>query len=231
MFFDPLYLIMVAPAFILSLIASFLVKSNFNKYSRIPTRTGMTGADAAAAVMRAGGVTDVKIQRIQGFLSDHYDPQAKVLRLSPGVYDGNSVAAVGIGAHEAGHAIQHKNKYGMLMLRTSLVPMASVGSSLSWIVLFAGLLLHMTNLIYVGVFLFGAVVLFQLITLPVEFDASARAKRLLWEHGIISQASERQGVAAILNSAALTYVAAAFSAIMTLIYYLLRAGVLGGSDD
>ncbi|MDH4199658.1 MAG: zinc metallopeptidase [Spirochaetia bacterium] len=229
--FDPLYFILIAPAFLFSIIASFMVKSSFNKYSKVATLNGMSGADAAAAVLRAGAVTDVRIERVDGFLSDHYDPAQKVLRLSPSVYDSRSIAAVGVGAHEAGHAIQHKNKYPMLMFRTSMVPMASIGSNLSWFILFAGFIFHLTNLVYVGIFLFGAVVVFQLITLPVEINASARAKQLLWDTGIISSTSEKNGVAAVLNSAALTYVAAAVSAVLTLIYYLIRAGILGGSSN
>jgi Zn-dependent membrane protease YugP len=229
--FDPLYLILMAPALILSLVASFLVKSKFNKYSKVTTRTGMSGAEAAEAVLRAGGISDVRIERVSGFLSDHYDPQHKVLRLSPDVYDGRSIASVGVGAHEAGHAIQHKSKYSMLMFRTAMVPMASIGSNLSWFILFAGFILNMMNLVYVGIFLFGAVVLFQLVTLPVEFDASARAKKLLWDTGVLAHTSEKEGVSAVLNAAALTYVAAAVSAIVTLIYYLIRSGLLGGSSS
>jgi len=231
--FDPLYFIFVAPAFVLSLVASFLVKSRFKKYSEVSTRSGMSGLEAAQAVLRSGGVMDVSIERADGFLSDHYDPSHKVLRLSPEVYDGRSISAVGVGAHEAGHAIQHKTRYGMLSARTALVPMASIGSNLSYFILFGGFILNMTGLVYVGIALFSAVVLFQLITLPVEFDASARAKKLLWDTGVITNTSEREGVSAVLNAAALTYVAAAVSAIATLIYYLIRSGILGGgrSED
>jgi Zn-dependent membrane protease YugP len=229
--FDPLYFIMIAPAFALSLIASFMVKSKFNKYSKIATRSGMSGAEAAEAVLRSSGITDVKIERVDGFLSDHYDPAHKALRLSSEVYDGRTIAAVGVGAHEAGHAIQHKTRYSMLSFRTALVPMASIGSNLSYFILFGGFLLHMTGLVYAGIALFSAVVLFQLITLPVEFDASARAKKQLWDTGVLTSASEREGVAAVLNAAALTYVAAAVSAIVTLIYYLIRSGLLGGKSD
>jgi len=229
--FDPLYMILVAPAFILSLVASFLVKNRFTKYSKVATRSGMSGAEAAQAVLRAGGVTDVTIERVSGFMSDHYDPAHKALRLSPDVYDGRTISAVGVGAHEAGHAIQHKSRYAMLNFRSAMVPMASIGSSMSWVILFAGFLLHMTSLVYVGIVLFAGVVLFQLVTLPVEFNASARAKKLLWDTGVLSHASEREGVAAVLNAAALTYVAAAVSAILTLIYYLIRSGLLGGRSD
>jgi len=229
--FDPLYFILIAPAFALSLFASFLVKSKFNKYSQVSTRSGMSGAEAAEAVLRSGGITDVKIERVDGFLSDHYDPAHKALRLSSEVYDGRTIAAVGVGAHEAGHAIQHKTRYSMLSFRTALVPMASIGSNLSYFILFGGFIMNMTGLMYAGIALFTAVVLFQLITLPVEFDASARAKKQLWDTGVLTSASEREGVAAVLNAAALTYVAAAVSAIVTLIYYLIRAGLLGGKSE
>lgn len=229
--FDPMYFMFMAPAILLSLIASIMVKGRFNKYSKVATRSGMSGAEAAEAVMRAGNVHDVRIERVSGFLSDHYDPTHRVLRLSPEVYDGRSISAVGVGAHEAGHAIQHKQKYSMLMFRSAMVPVASVGSSLSWIILIAGFILNALNLVYVGIFLFAAVVLFQIITLPVEFDASSRAKKLLWDSGVLSSPAEREGVASVLNAAAMTYVAAAISAVLTLIYYLFRAGLLGGSSS
>jgi len=151
--------------------------------------------------------------------------------LSPDVYDGRSISSVGVGAHEAGHAIQDKVRYTMLSLRSMLVPTVSIGSNLSWVILFVGMFMHMTELVYAGIFLFSAVVLFQIVTLPVEFDASARAKKLLFESGVISQPAERQGVDRVLNAAAMTYVAAAISAIMTLLYYLYRSGLLGGSSD
>ncbi len=231
MFFDPLYLLIMAPTMLLSLWASMRVKSQFSKYSKIGTSTGMTGADAAAQVLRAGGVTDVRIEQVSGFLSDHYDPTKKVLRLSPEVYSGRSISSVGVGAHEAGHAIQHKNAYSMLTLRSVLVPTASIGSNMSWVILMVGFFLQMTSLIYAGIILFSFVVLFQIVTLPVEFDATARAKRLLWDTGVLSSQSERKGVADVLDAAAWTYVAAAISAIATLIYFLLRSGLLGGSDD
>ncbi|MDH5717249.1 MAG: zinc metallopeptidase [Spirochaetia bacterium] len=231
MIFDPLYLMLMAPAMILSAWASLKVKSSFNKYSKYRTQNNMTGADAARAVLDAAGISNVRIERVSGFLSDHYDPSKKVLRLSPDVYDSPSVSAVGVGAHEAGHAIQDKVNYPMLTFRTMLVPTASFGSNMSWIILMAGFFLNMTSLIWAGIILFSAVVLFQLITLPVEFDASARAKKVLWESGVITTSGERDGVAKVLNAAAMTYVAAAISAILTLIYFLIRAGLLGGSRD
>ncbi|MES0489370.1 MAG: zinc metallopeptidase [Leptospirales bacterium] len=229
--FDPLYFLIIGPAFLLSLFASMRTKSQFNKYSKFVTSSGMTGAQAAAHVLRAGGVTNVRIERVDGFLSDHYDPSKKVLRLSSKVHDSKSISAVGVGAHEAGHAIQDKVKYPMLALRTALVPTASLGSSLGWILLFAGMFLQMMGLVYVGIILFSAVVLFQLVTLPVEFDASSRAKSMLFETGVISSRAERNGVSKVLNAAALTYVAAAAMAILQLVYFLMRSGLLGGNDD
>ncbi|MDH5719352.1 MAG: zinc metallopeptidase [Spirochaetia bacterium] len=231
MFFDPLYFLIIAPGFLLSMWASFKVKSSFKKYSKVRNETGMTGAEAAEAVLRYGGVTDVRIERASGFLSDHYDPSKKVLRLSSEVYDNISVSAVGVGAHEAGHAIQDKVRYPMLTLRTMLVPTASVGSNFSWIILMAGFFMGMTQLIWAGIILFSAVVVFQLVTLPVEFNASSRAKQALWESGVVATASERKGVSAVLDAAAMTYVAAAVSSILTLIYFLIRSGFLGGRDD
>ena len=184
------------------------------------TNTAMTGAQAAQAVLDAGGVTNVRIERVSGFLSDHYDPTKKVLRLSPDVYDGRSISSVGVGAHEAGHAIQDKVKYSMLGLRTALVPSASLGSNLSYFIILGGFFMQMSGLILAGIILFSAVVLFQMVTLPVEIDASRRAKVLLFDTGVISSPSERKGVDAVLNAAALTYIAAALSSILTLLYYI-----------
>jgi len=231
MFFDPLYFMMIAPALVLSVWASFRVKSQFNKYSNVRTSTGMSGAEAAVKILQASGLSNIRVERADGFLSDHYDPTAKVLRLSSDVYDGRSIASVGVAAHEAGHAIQDKVHYSMLSLRTALVPTANIGSNMSWFILMAGFFMQMQGLIIAGIVLFSAVVLFQLVTLPVEFDASARAKSILWESGIITQKAERDGVASVLNAAAMTYVAAAVSAVVTLLYYLIRSGLLGGRSD
>jgi uncharacterized protein len=218
------YLLFMLPALLLSLWASFRTKSAFNKYSRVRTARGLTGAQAAQEMLQRAGVHDVKIVPAHGFLSDHYNPMNKTLALSQPVYDSPSVAAVGVACHEAGHAIQHAVGYKPLWLRSTLVPMASVGSTLSYIVILLGLLLlRSPQMVYFGAALFSLVVLFQLITLPVEFDASARAKRLSVENGIVL-AQEREGIDRVLNAAALTYVAAAISSIMTLLYYLSLAG-------
>jgi hypothetical protein len=218
------YLIFMLPALLLSLWASFRTKSAFNKYSRVRTARGMTGAQAAQEMLQRAGVYDVKIVPSHGFLSDHYNPMNKTLALSQPVYDSPSVAAVGVACHEAGHAIQHAVGYKPLWLRSTLVPMASIGSTVSYIVILLGLLLlRSPQMIYFGAALFSAVVLFQIITLPVEYDASARAKRLAVENGIVL-AQEREGMDRVLNAAALTYVAAAISSIATLLYYLSLAG-------
>jgi uncharacterized protein len=227
MFFDPMYLLFIAPGLLLSLWASFRVKSAFNKYSAVRSMRGLTGAQAAAELLRGAGISDVKIVRHQGVLSDHYNPMSKTLALSEPVYDSDSIAAVGVATHEAGHAIQHAHNYGPLWLRSLLVPTANIGSSLGYIVMTAGLFFASTNIVLFGAILFSAVLLFQIVTLPVEFNASNRAKALVLDYGIVT-AQEREGMDRVLNAAALTYVAAAVSTLLTLLYFLLRSGLLGG---
>jgi Zn-dependent membrane protease YugP len=230
MFFDPMYLLFILPGLALSMWASFRTKSAFKKYSRVPSARGLTGAQAAKILLERAGLNDVSITRSHGFLSDHYNPMNKSLNLSEAVYASNSIAAIGVATHEAGHAIQHAQKYAPLWLRSTLVPTANIGSSIGYIVMIGGLFLGMTNLVLVGAVLFSMVLLFQIVTLPVEFDASNRAKQLVLEYGIVSP-SERQGVDRVLNAAALTYVAAAVSTLLTLLYFLMRAGLLGGRRD
>lgn len=230
MFFDPLYLVFMVPAMLLAGWAQWRVTSAFRKYSEVGTRAGMTGADVAHAILDAEGIRDVRVEPVEGFLSDHYDSRGKVLRLSPQNYYGRSVAAAGIAAHEVGHAIQHARRYVFLEMRQTLAPVASIGSSLSWILLIGGMVLQAANLVYLGIAAFALAVVFTLITLPVEFDASKRAKQTLAGMGLITR-TEGQGVAAVLNAAALTYVAAAVTAVLQLVYWLLRAGVLGGSRE
>jgi Zn-dependent membrane protease YugP len=209
------------PALVLSLWASFRTKSAFNKYSRVRTARGLTGAQAAQEMLQRAGVVDVKIVPAHGFLSDHYNPMNKTLALSQPVYDSPSVAAVGVACHEAGHAIQHAVGYKPLWLRSTLVPMASIGSTVSYIVILLGLLLlRSPQMVYFGAALFSLVVLFQLVTLPVEFDASRRAKQQLSSLGLIS-GSEADGASKVLNAAALTYVAGALAALTQLAYYAL----------
>jgi Zn-dependent membrane protease YugP len=230
MMFDPLYFLFILPPLALSLWASWRTKSTFDKYSRVRTARGLTGAQAAQVLLDSGGVHDVEIVPAHGFLSDHYNPVTKKLALSPAVYGSPSVAAVGVACHEAGHALQHAQRYAPLWLRSALVPTANIGSNFGYLGMLFGLVLQSQGLFVVGALLFSAVVLFQLVTLPVEYDASARAKRLAFEHGLLLD-QERQGMARVLDAAALTYVAAAISSLMTLLYFLLRSGLLGGRRD
>jgi len=231
MYFDPMYFLFIAPALLLSLWASASVKRNFNKYSRVPVATGLTGAQAAQRLLSGAGLSDVRIEQSHfGQLSDHYNPMSRSLHLSNAVYGSRSVAAIGVACHEAGHAIQHANHYNPMWLRSALVPTAKIGSSLGYIVMFMGLLFSSTNVVLLGAVLFSAVLVFQVVTLPVEFDASKRAKVLVGEYGIVT-AHEKQGVDKVLNAAALTYVAAVVSTLMTLLYFLFRAGLLGGNRD
>ena len=230
MFFDPLYLLFMLPGLALSLWASFRTKSAFKKYSKVPSATGYSGAQAAQLLLDRAGIPGVRIVRTHGFLSDHYNPVNKTLALSEDVYDSASLSAIGVATHEAGHAIQHAGNYAPLWVRSMLVPTASIGSSIGYFVMLIGLFMASQNMVLVGAVLFSAVLLFQIVTLPVEFDATRRAKELVVAQGIISP-HERQGVDRVLNAAAMTYVAAAVSTLFTLIYFLLRAGLLGGSDD
>lgn len=230
MFFDPLYLIIILPGLLLSMWASWRTKSNFKRYSRIPSTRSMSGAQAAHRLLDGAGIDDVKIVPTSGMLSDHYNPLTKTLALSKDVYRSNSIAAIGVACHEAGHAIQHASKYGPLWLRSTLVPTANIGSTLGYIVMLIGLMLSWTNMVLVGAVLFSAVLLCQLVTLPVEFDASARAKKLVIEYGIVTS-REREGMDKVLNAAAMTYVAAVVSTLMTLLYFLIRSGLLGGRRD
>lgn len=229
LFFDPLYLLIMAPALALSAWAQFKVKSTFAHYAKIGVRSGMTGAQAAAAVVRAGNVPGVTIERHQGFLSDHYDPRNKSLRLSPEVHDGRSIASIAVAAHEAGHAIQDATGYAPLAIRSQLVPITNIGARL-WIWPFiVGAVLGSQSgtlgntLIWVGILLFSATVLFQIVTLPTEFNASNRAKAVLASTGIVSTQDEAEGVSKVLGAAAMTYVAAAIAQIVQLIYLILRA--------
>jgi len=224
------YWILLGPCLLLSLWASWRVKHTFSKYSRVGASSGMTGAQAAAEMLRQAGLAGkVTIERVSGFLSDHYDPRSKVLRLSPPVYDGQSLASVGVACHEAGHAIQDATKYAPLVWRNAIVPTASIGSNLGiWMVIFGGIF-HWYNLAAIGLVLFAMVVVFQLVNLPVEFNASARARQMLPRLGVISGAAESRGVATVLNAAAMTYVAATITAVMELLYWAMI--VFGGRRD
>src|SRR5947209_292149 len=227
LWFDPMYFLFLLPGILLALWAQARVQSAYAQASRIPARSGYTGAQAADALLHAAGVPRVDIEPVQGFMTDHYVPGQHVLRLSPEVYSGRSLAALGIAAHEAGHAIQDANRYPLLVLRNGLVPLASVGSNLSWIIIMAGFFLHLAGLIYVGIVAFAVTVLFLLINLPVDFDASRRARLALVDSGLVT-AEEDYYVKRVLDAAALTYVAATLSSLMTLLYFLFRSGLLGG---
>lgn len=229
MFFDPLYLIFAIPGLILSMFASFYVKSTFSKYSNTASSTGMTGAQAADTMLKRNGVYDVNIERTNGFLSDHYDPGSRTLRLSDPVYSSNSLSAIGVACHEAGHALQHAENYAWLGMRSALVPVANIGSSFSYIVIILGMFLNAPFLLNLGCILFAGAVLFTIVTLPVEWNASSRAKEAMVNAGLL-QPYERDHAGSVLNAAFMTYVASAVSAIMTLLYYILRARAASDRD-
>jgi len=222
MFFDEYYLILVVPTLILSMIAQVKVNSTFSKYSQIRCSRNISGRDAALLLLKANSINDVAVEAVRGSLSDHYDPRSKKLRLSEPVFGQPSIAAVGVAAHEAGHAIQHARGYGPLVLRSTLVPVANIGSSFGPWMAIAGLFFSFPLLINLGIFLFGAAVVFYLITLPVEFNASARALALLRSGNILTP-QELEGAKKVLTAAALTYVASALTAIMSLLRLVLLA--------
>lgn len=226
--FDPTYFLVIIGV-ILSLLASAKVKSTFSKYSKVRSMSGMTGAQAAEKILNSQGIYDVTVQRISGNLTDHYNPTDKTLSLSETVYSNTSVAAIGVAAHECGHAIQHAQGYAPLSFRSALVPVANFGSSISWILIIIGLLINSRSsmaLIYAGIICFSLAVLFQIVTLPVEFNASSRALVLLEQTGILSE-SETGQTRKVLSAAALTYVAAAAASILQLLRLIL---LFGGRD-
>lgn len=218
-YWDSTYLLVLAGA-VISAIASMNVSRTYSKFAKTAARRGLTADRVAAAILREAGIHDVKIDRISGSLTDHYSPAEKVLRLSDSVYGSSSVAAIGVAAHECGHAIQHHEGYGPLKLRSASVPIANIGSKLSWPIILLGLLLGWTGLAQIGVFLFTFVVLFQLITLPVEFNASGRALRVLEGRGMLAD-DELKGAAKVLRAAAMTYVASLFSSVLQLLRLIL----------
>ena len=230
------YFLFIIPGVLFSMYAQYLVKSRFTKYSRVPTTRGYTGAQAAKLLLDRAGIHDVDIIRVQGFLSDHYHPGKKHLALSPDVYDSTSVAAIGVATHEAGHAIQHATGYPWLAYRSLVVPAVQFGSPFGTWGMMGGLILMGMGMAFgkvifiAGAIAFSMLLLFQLITLPVEFNASARAKALVVEAGIIGS-QESDGVSKVLNAAAMTYVAAFVSTLLTLLYFLYQSGLLGGSSD
>ena len=227
-FLDPTYLCFMAPGLLLVMFASWYVNSAYRKWGRVPVRSGMTGAEAAQRLIMSGGLNGVQVQAIGGNLTDNYDPRDKVLRLSQGVANNASVASVAVAAHELGHAMQDSEGYFPLRFRAALVPAVNIGSWLGWILIFAGILLNMANLAWIGILVFSGGALFALATLPVELNASARAKRLLADTGIVAGPDERAGVNNVLNAAALTYVAALATAVLQLLYFVSLVGGLGG---
>lgn len=219
-FFDPAYLIFMIPAFILMALTSWYVKAAYNKWSRVAAGSRFSGYEATRRLITSGGLHGVKIQGTPGEMTDHYDPRDKTVYLSQGVANSPSVAALAIAAHELGHAQQDAEEYFPLKFRGTLVPLVNIGSNLGWILILVGLILQWTQLAWIGVLVFSGGALFALVTLPVEFDASARARRMLAESGIIQTEAEMRGVSNVLNAAALTYVAGLVTAILQLLYYV-----------
>lgn len=222
-YFDPTYILVIAGV-ILSLLASSRVKSTYAKYSRVRSASGLTGADTAERILHRNGIFDVQIERVEGHLTDHYDPRKKVLRLSDSVYDKTSIAAIGVAAHECGHAIQHQKAYTPLKIRSSLVPVVNFSSVISWPIILIGLFFTGSQtMIDIGIILFSTAVIFQLVTLPVEFNASRRAVQSLGDTGIL-YGNEINQSKKVLNAAALTYVAAAAATILQLLRLILLFG-------
>jgi len=212
----------------LMMLVQWYVQAAYRKWSKVPSRSRLTGAQAAQRLIERGGLYDVDLEGVQGKMTDHYDPRQKVLRLSEGVYSSTSVAALAIAAHELGHAMQDKEDYFPLRLRAALVPMVNIGSYLGWILIVIGLLINFTGLAWLGVIVFAGGALFALATLPVELNASKRAKVLLSETGLITTQDEIRGVNNVLNAAALTYVAALVTAVMQLLYWISLVLGMGG---
>lgn len=227
-FYDPRYLIFMAPAFILMMLVQYYVSSAYKRWSRVPSQLRLTGSQAAQKLISAGGLFNVQVEPIPGNLTDHYDPRKKVLRLSQGVYQGSSVAALAVTAHELGHALQDREDYLPLKFRSALVPAVNIGSYLGWILLMIGFFLRFPEVAWLGVLVFSGGAIFALATLPVELNASARARKLLVESGLIYSQEEVQGVNQVLNAAALTYVAALVTAILQLLYYATLVLGMGG---
>ncbi len=222
--FSPTYLMYMIPAFILMAFSSWYVKAAYNKWSRVQAGSRLTGVQAAQRLISTSGLYGVQIQNVAGQMTDHYDPRNKTLFLSSGVANGTSVASLAIAAHELGHAMQDGEDYFPLRFRAALVPIVNIGSNLGWILIMIGLFLRFTELAWLGVMIFGGGAVFALATLPVEFNASARAKELLAQTGIIQTDEEKRGVNNVLNAAALTYVAGLVTAVLQLLYYVSLVG-------
>lgn len=226
MLFDPMWILLMVVSTILGFATQSYIKSSFRKWSNVGVSSGMTGAQVARTILDANGLQEVAIQQVAGDLSDHYDPRNKTLGLSEAVYGVASVAAVGVAAHEAGHAVQHARGYVWGSIRTALVPVVNIGSSASWIMIMAGFFLQLSGLIWLGVIFYAGAVLFQVVTLPVEFDASKRALVNLEATGAVD-AGQLAGARQVLTAAALTYIAAALIAALQLLYYV---GLARGRD-
>jgi len=226
--FDPRYMMFMLPAFLLMMLAQWYVKSAYSRWSKVAARSRLTGAEAARRLISAGGLLGVQVEGVAGNLTDHYDPRQKVLRLSSGVYDSYSVAAVAIAAHELGHAMQDKEGYFPLRLGAAMVPAVNIGSYLGWILIVIGLLIQATQIAWLGVIVFSLGALFALATLPVELNASRRARQLLATSGIIAGEDEMRGVNNVLNAAAMTYVAALITAVLQLLYWVSVVAGMGG---
>ncbi|MFC2028374.1 zinc metallopeptidase [Chloroflexota bacterium] len=224
MFYNFDYMIFMIPAFIIMMITSWYVRSAYNKWSKVPARSRITGAQAAQRLISVGGLMGVRIEPVAGNMTDHYDPRKKILRLSRGVAENSSVASLAIAAHELGHAMQDSDDYLPLKFRAALVPMVNIGSYLGWIMIFAGLLLNFAGLAWAGVAAFASGAVFALATLPVELNASSRARKLLLDSGLITSQEEMRGVSKVLNAAALTYVAALLTAVLQLLYFVNLVG-------
>lgn len=228
LFYNPTYFMFMIPAFLLMMAVQWYVKSAYSKWSQVAARSRMTGGQAAERLIRSSGLSEVQVETVSGNLTDHYDPRSKVLRLSPGVYQGASVASMAIAAHELGHAMQDREDYLPLRFRAAIVPMVNIGSYLGWIFIIIGMLLRLTELAWLGVAVFAGGAIFALATLPVELNASARAKRMLVESGLIVGDDEQRGVNNVLNAAAMTYVAALITAVLQLLYYAMMVLGMGG---
>lgn len=227
--FDGTYVLIIL-AFLISALVSAKMNVTFSKYSKVRSYCGMTGAQAAQRILSSAGIYDVRIEHVSGKLTDHYDPSNKVLRLSDAVYGNTSIAAIGVAAHECGHAVQHARNYVPLSVRSAIVPVANFGSQLSWPLFLAGLIFSFRPLLMIGILLFCAALLFQIVTLPVEFNASARALRMLDETGIMGR-QEIRGTKKVLRAAAMTYVAAVIGSLLQLLRLLILSGAFRRRDD
>jgi Zn-dependent membrane protease YugP len=228
LFYNPQYFLYMLPALLLMMAAQWYVSSAYRKWSQVPNRSRLSGAEVAQRLIRNSGLSEVEVEGVAGNLTDHYDPRKKVLRLSQGVYQGQSVAAVAIAAHELGHAKQDQEGYALLRIRSALVPAVNIGSTLGWILIILGLVLRLSGLAWLGVLVFAGGAVFALATLPVELNASARAKQMLFQTGIIVGEDEQRGVNNVLNAAAMTYIAALVTAVMQLLYFVSMVGGMGG---